>query len=225
MFKHAKRLLKKEPAKPPQESASRPISPPPGSRPTEQAGPSIVVPPTEAAIAAVNANKGYSGSVLASKLQEQQLISPRIPAAPPRPSPSETSIEPRYSASSVLAEPSITPLQAASETAPPDQSHRQSAPGSRSTLRADLTTAFASSHHVEESGASYTSSTGSAGRPRGHSPNAKDHKAALHAANERLQKALQHGAKHPAASAAAAPQTSAQSLSSVGGTAAPSSQG
>lgn len=224
MLKHAKRLLKKEPAKPPEESASRPISPP-GSRPLEHLGPSIVVPPTEAAIAAVNANKGYSGSVLASKLQEQQLISPRIPAAPQRPSPSETSTEARHGPSSVIAEQSVAPQPAASEAALRNQSHRQSTPGSQSTVRADLATASATSHHVEESGASYTSSTGSASRTRGHSPNAKDHKAALHAANERLQKALQHGAKHPAVSAAAAPHTSAQSPSSTGATAAPSSQG
>ena len=46
---------------------------------------------------------------------------------------------------------------------------------------------------VEPSEASYTSSTSSVGRVRNHA--ARDHKAALHAANDRLQKAIQSAAK------------------------------
>ena len=197
MFKQAKRFLKKEPAKPREESASKPISPP-GSRPLEHAGPSIVVPPTEAAIAAVNANKGYSGSVLASKLQDQQLISPKIPAGSIRTTPPESSDEPRHDASSVVSEPSNAPLHASSQSTSPDHPHKPFPPA-----RAEVPSPSAVSYHAEASGASYTSSTGSASRPKGHSSNARDHKAAVHAANERLQKALQLGAKHQPDSAAA----------------------
>ena len=195
MFKQAKRFLKKEPTKPREESASKPISPP-GSRPLEHAGPSIVVPPTEAAIAAVNANKGYSGSVLASKLQDQQLISPKVPADSIRTTPSESNRDPAHSPSSLVAEPSNAPLHASPQTTSHDHPERP-----MPLTRAEVPSP--ASYHAEASGASYTSSTGSVSRPKSHSPNARDHKAAVHAANERLQKALQLGAKHQPDSAAA----------------------
>ena len=202
MFKHAKRFLKKEPAKPREESASRPISPP-GSRPIEHAGPSIVVPPTEAALAAINANKGYSGSVLASKLHDQQLVSPRIPAGPIRTTPAGRNSDPGHNASALVAEPSNAPLHASPQSTSPDQPHKPLLHGNQPiAARAELPSPSAASYHAEASGASYTSSTGSASRPKSHSPNARDHKAAVHAANERLQKALQLGAKHQPDSAA-----------------------
>lgn len=197
MFKQAKRFLKKEPAKPREESASRPISPP-GSRPLAHAGPSIVVPPTEAAIAAVNANKGYSGSVLAGKLQDQQLTSPKIPAGSIRTTPPESSSSHGDNPSSLVAEPSNAPLHVPPQTSSPDHHHKALSPA-----RAEVPSPSATSYHAEASGASYTSSTGSGSRPNTHSPNARNHRAAVHAANERLQKALQLGAKHQPASAAA----------------------
>lgn len=193
MFKQAKRFLKKEPAKPREESASKPISLP-GSRPLEHAGPSIVVPPTEAAIAAVNANKGYLGSVLASK----QLTSPKIPASSIHTTPPESNNDPMHDASSLVAEPSNAPLHASPQSTSPDHPHKPLPPA-----RAEVPSPSAASYHADVSGTSYTSSTGSASRPKVHSPNARDHKAAVHAANERLQKALQLGAKHQPDSAAA----------------------
>ena len=209
MFKQAKRLLKKEPAKPREESASRPISPP-GSRPLEHAGPSIVVPPTEAAIAAVNANKGYSGSVLASKLQDQQLISPKIPAGSVRTTPPESTTDPGHNASALVAEPSNAPLHALPASTSSAHPHKP-----LPSARAEVPSPSAASYHAEASGASYTSSTGSASRAKSHSPNARDHKAAVHAANERLQKALQLGAKHQPDSAAARASASLPASSSA----------
>lgn len=207
MLKHIKRFTKKEPTKPREESASKPISPT-GSRPAEHAGPSIVVPPTEAAIAAVNANKGYSGTVLASKMQDQQLISPRIPAGPVFQTPPAGSSAPGHVASSMVAQPSVEPLLASPQPISPNQVQKRLPQGVHSTAaRAELSPPSVASYHAEASGASYTSSTGSA-RAKSHSPHAKDHKAALHAANERLQKALQLGTKHQPESAAA-PQAAA----------------
>ena len=199
MFKQAKRFLKKEPAKPREESASRPISPP-GSRSLENAGPSIVVPPTEAAIAAVNANKGYSGRVLASKLQDQQLTSPKIPAGSIRstPAPPESDSDQGQNPSSLVAEPSNAPLHISPQSTSPDHPRKALSPA-----RAEVPSPSAASYHAEASGASYTSSTGSGSRPHTHSPNARNHRAAVHAANERLQKALQLGAKQQPASAGA----------------------
>lgn len=203
MFKHIKRFTKKEPTKPREESASRPISPA-GSRPAEHAGPSIVVPPTEAAIAAVNANKGYSGGVLASKMQDQQLISPKIPAGPVFQTPPVGSSTPGHDAPSMVAQPSVAPSHASPQSISPNQLHKPLPQGIHSTAaKAELSAPSLASYHAEASGASYTSSTGSANRAKSRSPNAKDHKAALHAANERLQKALQLGAKHQLDSAAA----------------------
>ena len=222
MFKHAKRLLKKEPAKPRQESASRPISPP-GSRPLEHAGPSIVVPPTEAAIAAVNANKGYLGSVLAGKLQGQQLTLPIAPDTSVGTAPSHSSIEAVHS---TTAEPSVAALSPAQPSTQAGQAHSRSTTAIHSVgALADNQTHPAASHRVEESGASYTSSTGSVSRFRGHSPNGKDHKATLHAANQRLQKALQQGSKHTADSAAAATHPSVQTPSSTTADTSMTSQG
>ena len=209
MFKQAKRFLKKEPLKPREESASRPISSP-GSRPLEHAGPSIVVPPTEAAIAAVNANKGYSGSVLASKLQDQQLLSPKIPAGSIHTTPSESNNDPAHSPSSLVAEPSYAPLHAPPPTTSYNNTQKPLPPA-----RAEVLSPSAASYHAEASGASYTSSTGSVSRPKSHSPNARDHKAAVHAANERLQKALQLGAKHQPDSAASRSAASLPASSSA----------
>ena len=211
MFKQAKRFLKKEPAKPREESASRPISPP-GSRPLEHAGPSIVVPPTEAAIAAVNANKGYSGSVLAGKLQDLQVISPKIPAGSTHKTPPESTTDPGHNAST-LVQPSEVPLHASPQPTSPAHPHKQ-----LPSARAEAPSPAAASYHAEASGASYSSSTGSASRPKSYSPNARDHKAAVHAANERLQKALQLGAKHqpdPAAASRAAAALQASSSAAL----------
>jgi len=80
MFKHYKRILKGEP-KHRQESPSHPIEPI-SSRQTTFEPSSAFVPPTEAAIAAANANRGYSGSVLADKTREHTHFSPRIAAGP-----------------------------------------------------------------------------------------------------------------------------------------------
>lgn len=57
-------------------------------------------------------------------------------------------------------------------------------------------------YSIEPSEASYSSSTSSLGKVKSHA--AKDHKAALHAANGRLQKAIQSAAKKKAASSGAA---------------------
>ena len=210
MLKQAKRFLKKEPAKPREESASRPILPP-GSRPLEHAGPSIVVPPTEAAIAAVNANKGYSGSVLASKLQDQQLTSPKIPAGSIRstPPPPESNSDHGQNPSTLVAEPSNAPLHVSPRSTSPEYPHKALSPA-----RAEVPSPSAASYHAEASGASYTSSTGSGSRPHTHSPNARNHRAAVHAANERLQKALQLGAKQQPASAGASGAAASVPLSS-----------
>ncbi len=208
MFKHYKRILKGEP-KHRQESPSHPIEPV-SSRQTTFDPTSAGVPPTEAAIAAANANRGYSGSVLADKTSEQTHFSPRIAAgpvlelqhAPPEAGPSVvTPSPPPVSAALPLPAkaPAPSPAPSASSTAPSDSPQRQShAHHTQPTPHAPPQHQQISPLHVEDSGASYTSSTGSVSRP-------KDHKAALHSANERLQKALQNAAK-PAAKAATASQ-------------------
>lgn len=75
--------------------------------------------------------------------------------------------------------------------------------------------------NVEPSEASYTSSTSSVGRIRQRA--ARDHKAALHAANDRLQKAIQSAAKKtasPTASGALPNQAASPSGSTQGARAA-----
>ena len=208
MFKHYKRILKGEP-KHRQESPSHPIEPI-GSRQTKFDPSSAGVPPTEAAIAAANANRGYSGSVLADTPREQTHFSPRIAAGPvrePENAPSEaepsavTPTPPPVSAALPLPAKAPAPSSApwASSTAPSDPPERHThAHHAQPTFHAPSQHQHISPLHVENSGASYTSSTGSVSR-------AKDHKAALHSANERLQKALQNAAK-PATKAAAASQ-------------------
>lgn len=208
MFKHYKRILKGEP-KHRQESPSHPIEPI-SSRHTTFDPTFAGVPPTEAAIAAANANRGYSGSVLADKTREQTHFSPRIAAgpvlelenAPPEAEPLVvTPSPPPVSAALPLPAkaPAPSPAPSASSTAPSDSPQRQShAHHTQATPHAPPQHQQLSPLHVEDSGASYTSSTGSVSRP-------KDHKAALHSANVRLQKALQNAAK-PAAQAAAASQ-------------------
>ncbi|KAA6417640.1 MAG: EVI5 -like [Trebouxia sp. A1-2] len=204
MFKHYKRILKGEP-KHRQESPSHPIEPI-SSRQTTFDPSSAGVPPTEAAIAAANANRSYSGSVLADKTKEQSHFSPRIAAGPvlelqdalPEAEPSAVtpSPPPMSAALPVPAKaPAPPPAPSASSTAPSDSPQRQShAHHTQPTPHAPPQHQQNSPLQVEDSGASYTSSTGSVSR-------AKDHKAALHSANQRLQKALQNAAK-PAAKAA-----------------------
>ncbi|DBA80200.1 TPA: hypothetical protein ACH3X2_007662 [Trebouxia sp. C0005] len=204
MFKHYKRILKGEP-KHRQESPSHPIEPI-SSRQTTFDPSSAGVPPTEAAIAAANANRSYSGSVLADKSKEQTHFSPRIAAGPvlelqnalPEAEPSAVtpSPPPMSAALPVPAKaPAPPPAPSASSTTPSDSPQRQShAHHTQPTPHAPPQHQQNSPLQVEDSGASYTSSTGSVSR-------AKDHKAALHSANQRLQKALQNAAK-PAAKAA-----------------------
>ncbi len=215
MFKHYKRILKGEP-KHRQESPSHPIEPI-SSRQTTFEPSSAFVPPTEAAIAAANANRGYSGSVLADKSREQTHLSPRIAAgpvlelqdAPPQAEPSVVKPSPPPVSAALplpVKAPAPSSAPSASSTAPSDspqrQSHAQHTQHSQPTPHAPPQHQQISPLHVEDSGASYTSSTGSVSR-------AKDHKAALHSANKRLQKALQNAAKpavKPAAKAATATQ-------------------
>ena len=208
MFKHYKRILKGEP-KHRQESPSHPIEPI-SSRQTTFEPSSAFVPPTEAAIAAANANRGYSGTVLADKTREQTHFSPRIAAgpvlelqdAPPQAEPSVViPSPPPVSAALPLPFKAPAPPSApsASSTAPSDSPQRQShAHHTQPTPHMSTQPQQISPLHVEDSGASYTSSTGSVSR-------AKDHKAALHSANERLQKALQNAAKPAAKAAMASP--------------------
>ncbi|DBB01301.1 TPA: hypothetical protein ACH3X3_011697 [Trebouxia sp. C0006] len=208
MFKHYKRILKGEP-KHRQESPSHPIEPI-SSRQTTFEPSSAFVPPTEAAIAAANANRGYSGTVLADKTREQTHFSPRIAAgpvlelqdAPPQAEPSVViPSPPPVSAALPLPFKAPAPPSApsASSTAPSDSPQRQShAHHTQPTFHMSTQPQQTSPLHVEDSGASYTSSTGSVSR-------AKDHKAALHSANERLQKALQNAAKPAAKAAMASP--------------------
>ncbi|DBA82892.1 hypothetical protein WJX77_012383 [Trebouxia sp. C0004] len=208
MFKHYKRILKGEP-KHRQESPSHPIEPI-SSRQTTFDPTSAGVPPTKSAIAAANANRGYSGSVLADKTREQTHFSPRIPAGPvlelekapaePEPAVVTPSLPPVSAALPLPAKaPALSPAPAASSTAPSDSPQRQAyAHHTQASPHAPAQHQQISPLHIEDSGASYTSSTGSVSRP-------KDHKAALHSANERLQKALQNAAK-PAAKAATASQ-------------------
>lgn len=209
MFKHYKRILKGEP-KHRQESPSHPIEPISSQQTTFEPS-SAFVPPTEAAIAAANANRGYSGSVLADKTSAQTHFPPRIAAGPvlelqcalAEAEPSVVTPSPPP-VSAALPLPVKTPAPysspSASSTAPSDSPQRQShAHHTQPTPHATPQHQQMSPLHVEDSGASYTSSTGSVSR-------AKDHKAALHSANKRLQKALQNAEK-PAAKAAMASQT------------------
>ena len=210
MFKHYKRILKGESAIPRQESASRPIEPAERHQ-TEPRSTSAGVPPTEAAVAAANANRAHSGSVLASKIQAEQRLSPRIAASPVPAVPQQAS--PEIVPVSPAPVPSTAVLCAETEAPPPSASAAitpQSEPSHRHhpldhkqqpAPTGDAPRQSSASPHVEESAPSYTSSTGSSSKPR--SP-LKDHKAALHAANERLKKALQQGSKHPTDTAGAA---------------------
>lgn len=88
----------------------------------------------------------------------------------------------------------------------PSQAHSsqsQGIPTQRAVLAMPQSAASPTAHSVEPSEASYSSSTSSIGRSKSHA--AKDHKAAVHTANDRLQKAIQAAAKKKAASGAASP--------------------
>ena len=201
----------------------------------------MVVLPTEAAIAAANANKGYSGSLLAIKTP-QTNPSPRIAAGPvqytePAEAPEQPTmqaLQPRYASDTDKASSDLLPIKASkasalneagrasssrsayAEDAQPEPDQRQPASvASQHSMHSVHSTSrqAASPLHVEESGASHTSSNASNGRS--HTSKATDHKAALHAANKRLQMALQHhGPKAAKDMPAAQSQLSASSGSS-----------
>lgn len=203
MLKHYKRILKGEP-KHRQESPSHPIESTDSQQSALDPAPAGA-PPTEAAVAA---NKGYSDNGLASKVREHKHVSPKIAAGPVQALPQEASPEADPSASSPSLPSPVAYTSAAKAPAPspstpatssaPDPPYRHSPVEHPQHTSPQVTRLpqHTSLLHVEESGASCTSSTGSVSRPKG------DHKAALHSANERLKKALQNAAK-PAPKAAA----------------------
>ena len=135
-------------------------------------------------------------------------MSPKIAAGPVHALPQEASPEAEPSAPSPSLPSPVAYTTAAKAPAPspstpatssaPDPPYRQPPVEHAQHTSPQVTPPpqHTSPLHVEESGASCTSSTGSVSRPKG------DHKAALHSANERLKKALQNAAK-PAPKAAA----------------------
>ena len=150
---------------------------------------------------------------LVTKSNEEQHLSPRIAASPvlaPPETPSQA--VPATSSSPYSAQASL-PSPASSAASPAPSKFTPNGPVIQDPLNAPLAQP-ASPVHVEESGVSHTSSAGSNSKPKGH-------KAALHAANGRLQKALQNQAKSaisPAAAATAQAHTPISTASSPGST-------
>lgn len=179
-----KRVLKGSSAEPRQESPSRPVLPkeaPPNREPAPvEDRPDFAVPVVQNAV-----------KVSSKASRAEYEPSPRIAAA----TVSTAAVNPHASAPSDLAcftNFAATPSKATLSSPAGDSPAAHAAQRFPTHLHEPSPSAVS----VEPSEANYTSSTSSVGRIRHHA--ARDHKAALHATNDRLQKAIQSVAKKTA---------------------------